>query len=154
MLSASEFTVGTLADAKPLSLMLPRSKYEVPCLVGHVDNIPTGVFLSSQFRFHAVEAKDGARWSGLIVPNVRVLIDETSLFDPGQTQTLGAIVRTETSLSILAQKENRFGRTSPVTLEANLPSTNDMSAGFLRWQVVIGDGTGTRVLHEVDLRQV
>jgi hypothetical protein len=51
MLAANEFTVGTLANAEPLSLILPRTEYEETALVGHTSDGPAvGVVPSIGFR--------------------------------------------------------------------------------------------------------
>ncbi len=151
MLLAKEFTVGTLADVKPVSLMLPRKVSEAPFLVGSVKDTPTAVSLGDEFPFHAVGCTNAMEWRGLVIPNVVIEVDERSLFDPqfGPT-TVGAIIRIETRLGILARAEPSRVGTLMVDLEADLAPTHDMSAGFTKWRIVIGEGQDKRVLREVD----
>ncbi len=51
MLSAQEFTVGTLASAKPLSLMLPRTKSEHAALIAGTDQTPVAICLGPGTNF-------------------------------------------------------------------------------------------------------
>ncbi len=153
MLSAKEFTVGTLADAKPLSLMLPRTKHEATVLVGQTENSPAAVFLGGQYNFHSFECSEAINWRGLLIPNVRVEVDETSLFDPQfVSASLGILVRTDTKLIVYAKAEQSYRRLR-VILETDLPTTHDLAAGFSRWRIVIGEGQDKRVLREIDTGQ-
>ena len=81
MLSPSEFTVGKIGNAKPLSLILPTSKYEETLLVGQLDDLPTAVFLSGQHKSMFFKTEGNESWGGLIIPSVRIEIDETSFVD-------------------------------------------------------------------------
>ncbi|AAB91759.1 conserved hypothetical 17.4 kDa protein (plasmid) [Sinorhizobium fredii NGR234] len=147
MLSPSEFTIGTLGSAAPLSLILPRTKYEATMLVGHVDKAPAAVFLSGEFAFHYFPSTDNDSWRGLIVPGVRVEVDETSVFDQGQTMApLGAAIRIDTRLAIRAKSEHSLSGSSALTIHDKLVSAGDLRAGFTRWQIVIGEGQTKRVL--------
>jgi hypothetical protein len=155
MLSGHEFTVGTLSDAKPLSLMLSRGRHEETFLVGQVEGLTAAVFLSGDYKFGVVEGSSASHWSGLLIPNVRIEMDETSLFDPRSTDAKnGALVRAGTELAIYAWWERSFGRASKVTLETGLPPTSDLAAGFSKWQAIIGEGVEKRLLFKVDASQV
>src|SRR5262245_969359 len=104
MLSPHEFTVGTLAEAEPLSLMLPRTKYERTVLIGTSENGPAAVVLEGGHRFRSFECRNATNWTGLLIPNVRVEVDETSLLDPGGYDApFGAVVRSDTRLLVYAQ---------------------------------------------------
>lgn len=154
MLSAKEFTVGSLADASPLSLVLPRGRYEATALIGRVKSGPAAVFLDGDFKFGFFESSGAENWRGLIIPNVNVEMDEDSLFDPqSDLPSLGALVRTGTQLVIQAKGQNSFGRSSPVVLEDGLAPTNGLAAAFSRWRVVIGEDEDKRLLFEVDVGQ-
>jgi hypothetical protein len=76
MLAGNEFTVGTLADARPLSLILPRSKYEETVLVGGSEKEPTAVFVGGRFNFHFFECSNATNWMGLLIPKVHVEVDD------------------------------------------------------------------------------
>lgn len=154
MLSAREFAVGALADAKPLSLMLPRTRYEATFLIGQVESQPTAVFLGGNHNFLAFECSKSTNWRGLLVPNIRIEVDETSLFDPqSMAVALGTVVRMDTRLAVSAKFEHHFSTLSTVALETDLPPLRDLGAGFSRWRIVIGEGPEKRVLREIDTGQ-
>lgn len=143
MLSANEFTVGTLADATPLSLILPRTRYEETILIGTFKNGPAAVFLSERYAFTFFPSADNFSWKGLIIPQVRVEVDETSITE---SASLGAIMRMDTRLVIRAKRDNSFDDRAVVTLQDGLVSTNKHKAAFVRWHIVIGEGVDKRVL--------
>lgn len=147
MLSATEFTVDTFGNATPLSLVLPRNKHEAAAIIGSVEGAPAAVFLSGNFTFSCFKSAGNHHWRGLIVPNVRVEVDETSIFDPDYDGVpLGSIVRSDTRLIIRAQAEHTFGQATAITLHQDLAPTGDFKAAFGQWQVVIGEGVERRVL--------
>jgi hypothetical protein len=147
MLSPSEFTVGTFGSAAPLSLVLPRTRHEETVLIGHIDGAPTAVFLSGQFASHFFQSTGNHRWRGLIIPDVRIEVDETSLFDPDQNGApLSSVIRTDTRLVIRAKAEHALGQSTVITLHDELTSAGELRAGFTRWQVVIGGEQTKRVL--------
>ncbi len=152
MLAPEEFTVGSFEAAPVGSLILPRTKYEAIVLIGILQDAATAVFLSEAHQFLCL-ATQGAQWSGLIIPNVTVEVDELSAFDAAHgSAPLGAIVRSADHLSILAKPErSRWG--SQVNLIRNLPAIQNDSVGFTKWQVVLGAGDNKRVLHKVQLAQ-
>jgi hypothetical protein len=147
MLSAREFTVGTFGDAQPLSLVLPRSKYEEIALIGWTEKGPTAIFLSGQHAFQCFESAGNKNWRGLIVPGISVEVDETSLFDGGG---FGVAVRSDTRLAIAGKNDRAFGAFY-VTVHADLPPVHNEQASFSRWQVVLGEGQAKRVLTKVDV---
>ena len=64
MLSPSEFTIGKVGIAKPLSLILPTSKYEETLLVGQLNDVPTAVFLSGHHKSMFFQAEGNESWGG------------------------------------------------------------------------------------------
>lgn len=153
MLAPEEFTVGTFASAPAGSLILPRNKREATVIVGLLEEAPTAVFLGDRFQFHYFPTAGSANWSGLIVPNVRVEVDESTAFDPGyEGFPLGAVVRAATELSVYAKTERSFGRSRSVLLVPNLPATYDGGVGFTKWQIVLGAGTEKRILLKIDVQ--
>jgi len=154
MLSPDEFTVGTFASAPAGSLILPRSKHEATVIVGLLDEAPTAVFLGDdQFRFKYFPTAGSENWSGLIIPSVRVEVDETTAFDPASGgRSLGVVVRAATELSVYANSERSMIRPRPVSLVSNLPPISDDAVGFTKWQVVIGAGTEKRILLKIDVK--
>lgn len=159
MLAANEIMVGSVADAIPLSLVLPRSSYESIALVGQRENVSTVVSLSPTDEFRSFAASDGQNWTGLIIPNVRIEVDETSVFDAlNEHRSFGNIIRLDTQLAIRAKQDSLFARPTLVTLHNGLASTEGKSeryqAGFSRWQIVIGEGVDKRVLWETSLASI
>lgn len=151
MLSPEEFTVGTFNTAKPGSLVLPRTKYEALSLICEGDGEPTAVFLDGNYSFQSFPSGGADNWKGVVIPDVRIEIDETSLYDPDQNgHALGVVVRQETTLVLRTKGEHSFGRSIPVVIQSGLPESKG-SAAFTKWQIVVGHGDEKRVLHEVDL---
>lgn len=151
MLSPEEFTVGNVEDAPPGSIVLPRGKYESVVLICEGEEEPTAVVLWPQdgFRFFAVKGTD--RWGGVIVPDVRIEVDEASLYNPEvHGNHAGVLVREGTKLTIRGTAQHSFGRSLPITVRSGLPE-GEGGAAFTKWQVVIGYGDEKRVLHKVDL---
>lgn len=148
MLSANEFFVGALADAPPLSLVLPRNKYEATMLIGSLRGAPAAVFLSGQFAFTAITCVNNHSWKGLIVPNVRVEVDPSSLYNGDHVGGgPGSIIRTDTRLLIRGRNEHSFGENVGVILHEGLtPCAEGYSAGFTDWRVVVGEGQDKRIL--------
>jgi hypothetical protein len=147
MLSASEFTVGTFGNAEPLSLILPRTKYEQTVLIGTYNGAAAAVFLSGEHAFRFFESAGNDSWEGLIVPNVRIEVDETTVFNPDHGDApLGCVIRKGPLLTIRAIRDGSMGSSSTITLHDKLPFASDLRAGFKRWQIVIGDAFTKKVL--------
>lgn len=149
MLAAEEFTVGTLGDAAPLSLILPRNKYEGTVLIGKFKELPAAVFLEGQYAFHFFESADNTSWRGLIIPNVRVEVDETSVGDHGD---LGTLIRKSTTLGIRAKRDGGFDDGTTVVLHDGLADTGDQRASFQNWQIVVGTGMDKRILWKASVK--
>lgn len=149
MLSPDEFTVGSIGDAEPLSLVLPRGPYEEMVLIGQTKHGPAGVFLSGQFRFLWLISKNNRAWKGVIVPKVDIEVDLASLCDPGRGRRVGALVRTGTILGVHTREEHHAGAVTAVTLRSGLVSAGGESAEFSKWRVVTADSR--EVLAEIDL---
>lgn len=151
MLSPEEFTVGDFASAQPGSLVLPRTKYEALALICEGGGEPTAVFLSGAHAFRSFPSAGADNWQGVVIPDVRIEIDETSLFDPDRNgHALGVVCREETKLIVRTKAEHSFGRSIPVVIQSGLSEARG-SAAFTKWQIVIGHGDEKRVLHAVDL---
>lgn len=147
MLSPSEFIVGNVRIAKPLSLVFPTETNDETLLVGKVDGAAVAVFLSGRFKSLYFNSGENDNWSGLILPNVRVEVDETSLLDADRFDVSSlAVVRTDTRLAILAKREHSLGSRTLVTLHDNLAPVGAFRATFARWQIVVGEGKNKRVV--------
>lgn len=151
MLSPEEFTVGTFKQAEPGSLVFPRTAYEELALICEGDGDPIAVFLSGDYAFQSFRSNEADNWKGIIVPNVRIEVDELSVFDLNYNDSsLGVMIREKSSLLLRSKSlEFRCGSV-PVVVKSGLPDCQE-SAEFTRWQIVIGYGDDKRVLHMVDL---
>lgn len=156
MLRAYEYSVGTLADAKAPSLLLPRTKSESAFLIGHTsDGVTAAVVLDGPYRFRSLECAGARNWRGLLIANVYVEADEMSLFDPDREEApFGTLVRRDTTLTVLTEGSEVFGFQSGVVLEANLAPTRNLRAGFFKWRIMIGEAHDRRVLREIDTREL
>ncbi len=152
MLCPHEFGAGSLSEAQPLSLVLPRDKYELMFLVGEMEGEPYAVCLSEQWKFHGFTCRGVTAHSGLIILNVNIEVDETSLFKvEGFFPPIGAVLREETGIFLGCRAEGVATRGIPkVTLATGLTHYSGQ-VGFTRWSVTIGKGEQRRVLQSIDL---
>ncbi len=156
MLLPDEFSVGPLADAVPVTLMIPRTKYESHFLIGGLGNKPIAICFAEDFKFKAFECAGNEAHSGMLVPNVRIEVDPASAVDGSPFEVPpGAIVRRGAHLGIMAiLGSSGFGGFSPqfVPLVSNLSQAReDYGVGFRRWAITLGVGVNRRVLFEIDL---
>lgn len=149
MLYPEEFTIGTFASAPAGSLILPRTKYEVAAIVGVIGEASTVVILSGQLQFNYFPTAGVENWSGMIVPNVRIEVDEKTAFDPGYGRPPGSVIRASTFLGIHALSERAYGRTQVVPLVLELPAAAEGGVGFTKWQVVLGAGVDKQILMQI-----
>jgi hypothetical protein len=155
MLEPHEYLAGTLMDAKPGTLLLPSTRSESRFLVGTYGEKIYAVFLDGHLTFHSMDCKDAGHAEGLLIPNVRVLVDPSSVIDPRQDgPRAGMLIRHLDKLSIWTIGQNRFSHNmARIDLVSDLPpSASAKQVGFLRWQIVLGKWTEQRVLFEMDLR--
>ncbi len=146
MLSLDEFTVGTIANASPLSLVLGRDAYEPPTLIGWANDKVVAVQLAGQQAFHCYESSQAGNTGGIVIPKVRIEVDESSAFNTQYGEIApGSVVRTECLLGLQAHFFRAI-RPSLVTLHDGLVSTGAHQAGFRRWQIVLGEGLAKRTL--------
>lgn len=157
MLEPHEFFVGTLDDTRPGTLVLPRHQYEMPFLVGTIKGEPVAMVLAGDHAWHTMPCANSINWRGMLIPDIAVVVDHTSLVDPERGDApLGSVVRMADKLAIRALEERGGFRGQGVLIElANDLPAGDSSyrAAFLHWQVVLGRGDQRRVLFEVDLRK-
>lgn len=147
MLAPEEFTVGSFSTATPLSLILPRSASEFPMLVGHIDGTLAGAILSEQYAFECIEGDPSGNWAGLIIPDVRVEVEETSVFTADHIAGApGTMIRSDTRLLLRVKRDRSNVSERAITLHEGLPPTDDRKAGFQHWQIVIGAGIDKRIL--------
>jgi hypothetical protein len=154
MLLPDEFSVGHLGDAAPLTLMLPRSKYEYHLLIGGSPGKPIAIFLSEAHKFGAFQSAGNEAHKGMLIPNVRIEVDPSSTFDPNSHDVvLGAIVRRGTNLGLAAKLAGQgLYSIEVVPLVSDLLEARDgYAVGFRRWAITLGADESRRSLFEVDL---
>ena len=152
MLLPSQFGAGTLAEVQPLSLVVPRDKYEEMFIVGSYDDKPFAVCLSEKWKFLGMPCEGTTAHGGLIIPNVGIEVDDTSLFKVESFYApIGSLVRDGDGLFLGFKSENSWGRAgSSARLMSGLPDYTG-KVGFSRWSVSLGEGRAKRTLHMVDL---
>ncbi len=153
MLTVNEFFAGEANTAKPISLIQPITDHEDEMLIaGNTEN-PIAIFLQGEHAFQWFEVAGSSNWTGLIIPNLSIEVDQTSAFNPNfQRNWIGAAVRSQTELTICVKAKGRNG-TSNISVVSELPSLGDYKVGFNRWQLVLGDGSQKWVIRAFDLTQ-
>ena len=157
MIDPAECFAAPISAARGLTLVLPRSSYERACLIVPREEKLVCVCLEEFSRtgpFFAFECDDNDNWRGLLIPEVRIELDETSLHDAdGRYAPRGSMARTQGELTLAVEFEGQFHtRTSGVTILDGLPPCSPhQTACFAKWQVVLGNGDNKRVLWTVDV---
>jgi hypothetical protein len=148
-----------LGQASGLTLFLPRTNYERTFVVASSDSGLIAVCLDrdSDMAFRTFNCTQNDVWKGLQIPNIRIEVELSSLFDPDERDfPLGSIIRRNTMLGISAKSADNIyaGRSKLVPLIAGLPANGEgMSAGFRKWSVVLGAGNDCRRLFDMDASQ-
>jgi len=150
MLAPQEFSVGPLASASGMTLVLRRHQQEASFLVTFATNAPTAIFLDGEFRFACMPSADNTSWGGILIPNVAIEVDETRILDANEGRPPGTLVRKLSQLVVMA-KYQPHGSTSPIVIVSDLPPCpENYSVAFGRWQIVLGEGLSKRVLMKID----
>jgi hypothetical protein len=151
MLSPNEFSIGYIGSVTELTLVLPIESYDRACLITAAPGKPMAIVIDERDLFASFESEGNTSWKGLLVPNVVIEIDETSIFDAdGWSLPCGALVRQEDKLFVSVSPDGRLQR-ARVPLLANLPTSDPrMKAGFKRWQISLGNGLSKRILKTFD----
>ena len=148
-LEPNEFYVGSLAMAEPGSLMLPRKSYEEAFFIGQSEGAKFAVFLGHKHRFHSFSCVGADNWKGIVVPNVKIILDQETLVDPLEHGRIaGMLIRKQDNACVLAHPNQRFSHFfEHIQVADGLPiGSPDLQAGFLHWQIAIGSGDNQRVL--------
>ncbi|NKK40327.1 hypothetical protein GFL72_38130 [Rhizobium leguminosarum bv. viciae] len=150
MLSISEFRVGDVAEAPLGSLILPRSTREQPGLIGQVEDVPYFVFLNARNNFGAFEQSVRLRNPGIIIPDVSVEVDESSVgeYDAWDARA-GSFVFEGGKVGVLAGDTRTEGVGRFMVTVADV-TRSEVSVSFSRWQVVLGSGRDRKVLLSID----
>jgi hypothetical protein len=142
MLSPNEFSVGYLAAATGLTLVLRDTTRGTPFIVAPTTQSMIAVALDGDHRFSSFDCRGNTSWEGLVIPNVAIEVDETSIID---NAPLGILLRTGTILAIKTRMD-RLGTQLLPLVGSLTPCHEDLQAAFSRWRVVIGDGFSKREL--------
>ena len=149
MLSAHEFKVDTIGNATPLTLVMPRYHGEEAILITHSAKGPAAFFLTGGNRFRWFESTGNNAWRGLLVPNVRIEVDETSVISPDYSVPgPGCITREKDGLFVVARGEG-IRVVDSLVIQTGL-ATCGAAAGFSRWSIVLGEDHKRRVLHDIN----
>lgn len=157
MLKPSEFIVGNAADSKGLVLSLGRADYDFDTLLFTQNDRRHGLILSDhRDALHRIFDFDGhTNLNGMLIPNVSILLDETSLTDvSAQYPPVGSLVRKGTELCVhsgyIGGRMLHHG--GLFTLLSDLPPCDpNQSACFLKWEIVFGEGDDQRILKQIEV---
>lgn len=155
MLLPGEFTVGCIGDvATDLTLVLPRGRYEESMLITHASGSPYAIFLTGQHQFVSFGCGGNDSWNGVLIPNVSIEVDESSIFNVRDIRTpLGALIRERTQLSLVTRTDAGFWGSVKTPLIGGLPPCRqDMAAGFTNWRIFLGEGTTKRELKRIEIK--
>ena len=150
MLSVSEFFTGTISEAPVASLILPRSKNDRCGIIASFKDAPIFVILGDDHRFQAFPSADNSSHKGLIVPDVGIEVDETSIGEHDSWDTpLGSIVCAEQEIGIRIAWIGQLSRGRTLAKLASIPPSS-VEASFSRWQITRGSGADKRILMKID----
>lgn len=151
-----EIWVGGTASVSELALVLPIRKHDETLLISSEEDVRWATFLDpGRQQYHSFQISgDGAGRKGLIVPGIKIEVDQTSIFDTNLEFKLGSIIRENDRISIVAQTYGAYGLTDERNVQlvdGLLDCDAGQSAGFKKWRVILGEGERKRVLWEIDL---
>lgn len=150
MLKPSQCFVGPISEGEEMALLIPRDDDGERMLLFTLNGTRMAVMLESSFV--AFERDGNTAWKGVHVPNVHVEIDPASVSaTQGFRSPLGSMIRHNSSLSINGRRGPGSSTIFVPVLDNLPPCTSDYAATFLRWQIVLGEGTEKQVLHQVDV---
>lgn len=153
LLRPDEIAVGSFPEAEGLTLMLPREHSDELILISSAAGEKMAVYLG-QHKYFACPCGDSRNWKGILVPGVAIELDLDSAFDPGRDWgPLGSVVREGAALDVVVEAvdSHNIKQRQHVGLLRDLPPSREgYSAGFKRWQIVLGSGSQKRVLVSID----
>jgi hypothetical protein len=155
LLSPNECLVGHIGSVTTITLVIPMGRHDGSFLVVPTDARLTAFFLEGEFAFSSFDCTENESWRGLLVPNVDIELDTSSVFDPGEShEVLGSVVRKENTLSIVAKQEKYHFGPRRIAIIGNLPAVDGgLAAGFKTWCIKIGEGTNRRALKTIRVGQ-
>ncbi len=153
MLTVGEFSAGELSTAKPLALLCPIADHDREVLIAGSDDKPIAIILDDEFAFRWFETAGSSEWTGLIIPNLSVEVDETSAFDTRYERCpMGAALRRGCELTICVKGQNGIGAFY-IPLVGDLPSLGEHAVGFKRWHLVLGEDRRKRIIRKFEPTQ-
>jgi hypothetical protein len=154
MLTPDEFYPGSLRDVDTFSLFLPQRRDGFSALVTDVGGGLTAVVLDGDHQFLAFNCNDNVTWRGIIIPNIRIEVDEGSLIDLDRYDVpQGALIRRSAELCIATREENGFSTARDIPLIGNLRiGQKDADIGFATWRIVLGEVRDKRELKIVSVK--
>jgi hypothetical protein len=159
MLRSEEFRVGALAAAadSPMTLVLPRTEYEHAAVFGDAFDQRYGIVLDGDLPFQAYPVKPDEPWTGILIPGVRIELNEKTAYNPTHLMEAGSVIREADRVNVAAVSgpHPHIGRPIMITLLNGLPECEPHErAGFREWRIVIGDRQDTRELLSVNAVKV
>lgn len=101
MLSPNEFSVGHIAAATGLTLVLPVDRYDRMFLVTTAHSEPKAILLDERDQFEAFSCQDNTSYRGILIPDVRIEVDETRVHDIARNWAVpGMVVRRDGGLFV------------------------------------------------------
>ena len=146
---------GTLADAPSGSLMIPLSEYAAAIFLvfGEAEG-KTAFSVGPDFAYHAFRCGDNTAHSGLIVSDVKILVDIASAYDRDDIGRLkGAVWRRGEAIGFHAIVKDGGFDTGRDMLWSGSAGDHSSSAvvAYSRWQVVIEEHDKKFALLQVDI---
>jgi len=90
----------------------------------------------------------------LLIPDVRIEVDEKSAFEPSNQAAMpGAVICKGSGLVLNARVEGWRPVKWPITLVKGAGLVARTSVGFSKWNVVLGVGSEKRILFEVSITE-
>jgi hypothetical protein len=107
----------------------------------------TAIFLDGPQKFWGFTFEENSTYEGLIISGIQIEVDTSIPIVANRDAPSGSIVRHDTMLSVVAAIQKGWLQNLKIPLVTGLPPCEaGISAGFRRWQVVVGEGDSKRVL--------
>jgi hypothetical protein len=146
---------GTLGDAPSKSLLLPLSEHAAATfiVIGEGET-KTAFSLGPDFTYHAFTCDQNDYHKGLVIPDVRIVVDVVSAFDPGEAGTLlGAVWRRGDTIGFYGLVKDRGFTDTREIFWNGAPYDGRVRSvvAYSRWQLVVQRGNEEVVIQQVDV---
>jgi len=155
MLTPEEFVLGHAAEEELTSLALLYSfaNRAGKSLLAPHDGRLKQILLDGEDPHYVYEIGTRRDWPGIIVPDVRVWVDEEKLISPYVgSLPIGCLLRRDTGLYFIGQAPGGFGTASAQLVGGLRQAPEQASVGFSRWRLTIGHGENERTLFEHEVK--